>query len=79
MMRLAGLIGFITVMWIMILAVAAFLIVFVAPIDIILFRGSLDRLVTSIIQAFIAITVVIILVLGLNRMKTIYMRKKLQL
>ena len=79
MIRLAGLIGFITVMWIMILAVAAFLIVFVAPIDVILFRGSLDRSVTSIIQAFIAITVVIILVLGLNRMKTIYMRKKLQL
>jgi hypothetical protein len=79
MMGLAGLIGFITVMWIMILAVAAFLIVFVAPIDVILFRGSLDRLVTSIIQAFIAITVVIILVLGLNRMKTIYMRRKLQL
>ena len=79
MMRLAGLIGFITIMWIMILAVAAFLIVFVAPIDVILFRGSLDRLVTSIIQAFIAITVVIILVLGLNKMKTIYMRKKLQL
>jgi hypothetical protein len=79
MRRLAGLIGFITIMWIMILAVAAFLIVFVAPIDVILFRGSLDRLVTSIIQAFIAITVVIILVLGLNKMKTIYMRKKLQL
>jgi hypothetical protein len=79
MIRLAGLIGFITVMWIMILAIAAFLIIFVAPIDIILFRGSLDRLVTSIIQAFIAITVVIILVLGLNKMKTIYMRKKLQL
>ena len=79
MIRLAGLIGFITVMWIMILAIAVFLIIFVAPIDVILFRGSLDRLVTSIIQAFIAITVVIILVLGLNRMKTIYMRKKLQL
>lgn len=79
MIRLAGLIGFITVMWIMILAIAAFLIIFVAPIDIILFRGSLDRLVTSIIQAFIAITMVIILVLGLNKMKTIYMRKKLQL
>jgi hypothetical protein len=79
MIRLAGLIGFITVMWIMILAIAAFLIIFVAPIDVILFRGSLDRLVTSIIQAFIAITVVIILVLGLNKMKTIYMRKKLQL
>ena len=79
MIRLAGLIGFITVMWIMILAIAVFLIIFVAPIDVILFRGSLDRLVTSIIQAFIAITVVIILVLGLNKMKTIYMRKKLQL
>jgi hypothetical protein len=79
MIRLAGLIGFITVMWIIILAIAAFLIIFVAPIDVILFRGSLDRLATSIIQAFIAITVVIILVLGLNKMKTIYMRKKLQL
>ena len=78
-MRLTGLLGFIIVMWVMILAITAFLINFVAPIDFILFRNGLDRLIVSLMQASIAIIIVMILVWGLNKMKEIYMQKKLQL
>jgi hypothetical protein len=80
-MRLAGLTGFIVAMWLMILAVAAFLITFVAPIDSMFFANvtsiSNNRLFISIIQASIAIVIVAILVLGLNKMKEIYLQKKL--
>ena len=78
-MRLLGLLGFITVMWTMILAIAAFLINFVAPIDFVLFRNGLDRILVSLMQASIAIVIIVILVWGLNKMKKIYMQKKLQL
>ncbi|HZC49664.1 MAG TPA: hypothetical protein VE244_11455 [Nitrososphaeraceae archaeon] len=78
-MRLTGLLGFITVMWVMILAITAFLLNFVAPIDFVLFRNGLDRLIVSLTQASIAIIIVMILVWGLNKMKEIYMQKKLQL
>jgi hypothetical protein len=78
-MRLTSLLGFITVMWVMILAITAFLINFVAPIDFVLFRNGLDRLIISLMQASIAIIIIMILVLGLNKMKKIYMQKKLQL
>lgn len=78
-MRLTGLLGFITVMWVMILAITAFLLYFVAPIDFVLFRNGLDRLIVSLMQASIAIIIVMILVWGLNKMKEIYMQKKLQL
>ena len=78
-MRLTGLLGFITVMWVMILAITAFLLNFVAPIDFVLFRNRLDRLIVSLMQTSIAIIIVMILVWGLNKMKEIYMQKKLQL
>jgi hypothetical protein len=78
-MRLTGLLGFMTVMWIMILGITAFLINFVAPIDLILFRNGLDRLTISLMQASIAIIIIIILIWGLNKMKEIYIQKKLQL
>ena len=78
-MRLTGLLGFITVMWVMILAITAFLLNFVAPIDFVLFRNGLDRLIVSLMQASIAIIIVMIFVWGLNKMKEIYMQKKLQL
>ena len=73
----SGLMGFITIMWIMILTVAAFLIIIVVPIDIVLFRDRTDRLITSIIQASIAIGVVLISILTLSMMKKIYMQRKL--
>jgi Na+/melibiose symporter-like transporter len=69
---------FVTGMWAMILAVAAFLVIFVAPIEVYLFGGQGERLAISAVQAAIAILIVIVLVLGLNRLKRVYLRKKLQ-
>ena len=68
-----------TGMWAMILAVAAFLVIFVAPIETILFDGHAGRLAISAVQAAIAIVVVVALVFGLSRMKRVYMQKKLGL
>jgi hypothetical protein len=69
---------FMTGMWIMILAAAAFLVVFVAPIDVYLFGGQGGRLTISAVQAAIAMVVVTVLVLGLDRLKRVYLHKKLQ-
>ena len=69
---------FMTGMWIIILAAAAFLVVFVAPIEVYLFGGHGERLTISAIQAAIAIIVIIVLVLLLDRLKKIYLHKKLQ-
>jgi hypothetical protein len=77
-MGLAGLMLFMTGMWAMILAVAAFLVVFVAPIEMYLFGGQGEPVATSTLQAAIAITVMSVLVLGLSRLKRIYLNKKLQ-
>ena len=70
-----------TGMWVMILAAAAFLVIFVAPLEtyIYLFGPRGGRLTISAVQAAIAILIVIVLALGLNRLKRIYLRKKLQL
>lgn len=77
-MGLGGLALFMTGMWAMILAVAAFLVVFVAPIDVLLFDGQTSsRLTVSVVQAAIAIIVVIALVFGLSKMKRIYLQRKL--
>jgi hypothetical protein len=72
---------FVIGMWAMILAAAAFLVIFVAPLEtyLYLFGRHGGRLIISAVQAAIAISVVIVLVLGLNRLKRIYLRKKLQL
>jgi hypothetical protein len=77
-MGLASLLLFMSGMWAMILAVAAFLVVFVAPIEVYLFGGQGEPLTISSVQAAIAITLMIVLVLGLNRLKRIYLHKKLQ-
>jgi hypothetical protein len=69
---------FMTGMWAMILAVAAFLVIFVAPIEIYLFGGHGERLAISVVQAAIAILVIIVLVAGLSKLKRIYLHKKLQ-
>jgi Na+/melibiose symporter-like transporter len=76
-MGLGGLALFMTGMWAMILAVAAFLVVFVAPIETTLFGEQTGRLTVSALQAAIAIIVVIALIFGLSRMKRVYMQKKL--
>jgi hypothetical protein len=67
---------FIAGMWAMVLTLAAFLIVAVAPIDH-LFGGT-PRLVTSAVQAVIAVASVALLALGMSRMKRLYLRRKLQ-
>ncbi|HKH89715.1 MAG TPA: hypothetical protein VKA33_03000 [Nitrososphaera sp.] len=69
---------FMTGMWAMILAVAAFLVVFVAPIELYMFGGHGERLTISTVQAAIAIVVIIVLVLVLDRLKRTYLHKKLQ-
>jgi hypothetical protein len=69
---------FVTGMWAMILAVAAFLVIFIAPIDVYLFGGQGERLAISAVQAAIAVLVVIVLVAGLSKLKRIYLHKKLQ-
>jgi hypothetical protein len=80
-MALTTLALFMIGMWAMILAAAAFLIIFVAPLETYLYlfgpRGG--RIIISAVQAAIAILVVIVLVLGLNKLKSIYLHKKLQL
>ncbi len=62
----------------MILAVAAFLVGFVAPIDIYLFGRGGDATLVSMAQAAIALGVVTALVFGLSQMKRIYLQKKLK-
>lgn len=76
-MGLAGLALFMTGMWAMVLVVAAFLVLFVAPLDVVLFGGKAERITVSIVQAAIAVVVIIILILGLNGMKRIYLQKKI--
>jgi len=73
-MGLDGLVLFIAGMWAMILAVAAFLVIFVAPLEAVLPAG---RLAVSAGQAAIAIVAVVMLVLGLSRMKEIFLHRKL--
>ena len=69
---------FMTGMWAMVLAVAAFLVLVVAPLEDILFAGHGDRIVVSIVQAAIAMVAVIALIFGLSRMKRVYLHKKLR-
>jgi hypothetical protein len=80
-MRLLGLMEFITVMWLMILTAAAFLIIFVAPIDSIVPRmtSNNDRWIISIIQASVTMAIIATLVLALNKMKKVYLQKRIRL
>jgi hypothetical protein len=60
-------------MWVMVLALAAFLVAVIAPLE--AFVGhSASRTELSVIQAGIAVVAVIGLVLGLSRMKRVYLR-----
>ena len=78
-MGLSSLALFVTGMWAMVLAVAAFLVAFVAPIGFYLFGSESSRATVSAVQATIAIVAVIALVFGLSRMKRIYLQRKLRL
>lgn len=63
----------------MVLAVCSFLIIFVAPIELTFLDEPYDRLIISLIQAFMAITAVIVLVLALSKLKNLYIRRQLKL
>jgi hypothetical protein len=76
-MNNSGLMLFITLMWIIILAAAAFLVMVVAPMEFVLLQIGVNRTVISIIQASISIIVVIMLILFLSRFKKIYVRRNL--
>jgi uncharacterized protein YqhQ len=71
--------GYVTVMWLMILAVAALLVVVVPQLDAILIRVSFGRLTVSIIEAIISISLVVMLIFVLSRMSEYYMQRKLHL
>jgi choline-glycine betaine transporter len=72
-----GLLGFLVVMWTIVLAACGFLIIFVAPLDSLL--GIHDRIVTSLIQALIAILLVVGLVKILDHIKKLYTLRKLKI
>jgi hypothetical protein len=63
----------------MVLAVCSFLIIFVAPIELTFLDEPYDRLIISLIQAFMAITAVIVLVLALSKLKKLYIGRQLKL
>ena len=67
------------VIWCTLLAISAFLVIFIAPIDIVIFNNRLDLYITSILQATIAITIVLILIVFLNYLKKLYIQKKLNI
>ena len=78
-MKLTGLFGFVTMMWIIILVESAFLVFVVPTVDRILLRSGNSRLIVSSIEASISISSVVVLIFLLNKMKNVYMQKKLQL
>ena len=67
------------VIWCTLLAISAFLVIFIAPIDIVIFNNRLDLYITSILQATIAITIVLMLIAFLNYLKRLYIQKKLNI
>jgi hypothetical protein len=74
-LRLGALITFITVIWLMVLAVAAFLVTFVPSVQF-LFKGG-ERSDMSSIQAVIAMGVLLLFIMGLSRLKGFYAARKL--
>jgi hypothetical protein len=76
-LAILGLLGFIVVMWSIVLSACGFLIIFVAPLDSLL--GIHSRIITSLIQALIAILLVVGLVMVLDRIKKLYTVRKLKM
>jgi ABC-type maltose transport system permease subunit len=62
----------------MVLAVCAFLIIFVAPIHFMFLGDPLDRLIISLIQVIIAVLTVIVLAFALSKLKKMYMQRQLR-
>ncbi|TLX84193.1 MAG: hypothetical protein E6L04_07470 [Thaumarchaeota archaeon] len=64
-------------MWIMIMTVSYFLVFIIGPLHISVFYNTMDRLISSIIKASLAIGLVIVLILLLGFLKTKYLQKAL--
>ena len=67
------------VIWFTLLVISAFLVIFIAPIDIVIFNDRKDLYITSILQATIAILIVLMLIVFLNYLKKLYIQKKLHI
>jgi hypothetical protein len=76
-MRLFGLFMLIFIMWIMIMTVSFFLVFIIGPLHINVFHNTMDRFISSIIKASMAIGLVIVLILLLSFLKTKYLQKAL--
>lgn len=63
----------------MVVMVSLFLIAVVAPLHLSIFHESIDRYITSAIQALLAVGVVIILIVLLGKMKNHYLKSRLNL
>jgi hypothetical protein len=74
-----ALLSLFSLIWLMVLAVCAFLIIFVAPIRFILLGDPYDRLIISLIQASLAVFTVIVMVLALSKLKKMYLRRQLRI
>ncbi len=74
-MRIA-LVLFIAGMWGMLLAVSAFLVLVVAPLE--GMAGESSRMLVSGVQAAIAISAVVLFVVALGRLKRAYVNRKLR-
>ncbi len=68
---------FITIIWLMILAVAAFLISLVPSLQV-LFKenGKLDRILMSGVQATVAVVAILLFIYGLSKLKSFYAARK---
>jgi hypothetical protein len=79
-LTMTSLIGFITVIWLMVLVVAAFLVT-LAPSVHLLFKGGerSNWAIVSLIQGVIAIGLVLLFILGLSKLKGFYAIRKLHL
>jgi hypothetical protein len=76
-LAILGLFGFIVAMWTIVLSACGFLIIFVAPLDSLL--SIHNRVITSLVQAMIAILLVVGLVMVLDRIKKLYTLRKLKI
>ena len=76
-MRFFGLFMLIFIMWMMIIIVSYFLIFIIGPLHINIFYNSIDRLISSIIKASLAIGLVVGLILLLSFLKTKYLKRTL--
>jgi len=76
-LAILGLMGFIVVMWTIVLSACGFLIAFVGLLDSLLSINN--RITTSLIQALIAVILVVGLVMVLDRIKKLYTMRKLKI